>query len=125
MMTLTSAVELVLHAAEGEPCSIHVRKMPACTIGNLAAAVAYGLTGSWDYPIQKIGPRPGDKYHEVLVSEDEMGRSFEDLDGYTIHPSGIQRKCHLMQDIVEYTSQNAEQLTREELADMLHREGWL
>jgi UDP-N-acetylglucosamine 4,6-dehydratase/5-epimerase len=72
MMTLSDAVDLVLHAFEhGENGDIFVQKAPAATIDVLAKALT-GLLGQPDYPIQIIGTRHGEKAFEALLSREEM-----------------------------------------------------
>ena len=44
------------------------------------------MTGKQDYPLTITGMRPGEKMHEVLVSEEEMWRATE-LENYYLIPS--------------------------------------
>ena len=86
-LTLKEAVQLVLWATvKGESGDLWVQKMPAARIPDLGQALAYGLTGKEDYPMNIIGMRPGEKMHEVLVSEEEMWRATE-LENYFLIPS--------------------------------------
>ena len=65
-ITLQKGVELVLEALErmhgGE---VFIPKIPSMTIMDLVEAIAPGCH------VDKIGIRPGEKLHEVLISEDE------------------------------------------------------
>ena len=81
-ITLEQGVRLVIKAAErtvgGE---VFIPKIPSMNIMELAKAIAP------DCQIDTIGIRPGEKLHEVLVSEDEA-RSTVELDGfYVIKPA--------------------------------------
>ena len=81
-ITLEQGVRFVLHAIErmhgGE---VFVPKLPSMNIVDLATAVAQGCA------INEIGIRPGEKLHEVLVSEDEARQTLELDDMYVIEPA--------------------------------------
>ena len=80
-MTLGQGVEFVMRCIEqmhgGE---IFVPKIPSMNIMDLAKAVAP------DCEVEYIGIRPGEKVHEVLVSEDEARHTVELDDMYVIQP---------------------------------------
>lgn len=81
-ITLEQGVRFVLRVIErmhgGE---VFVPKLPSMNIVDLARAVAP------DCELNEIGIRPGEKLHEVLVSEDEARHTLE-LDGmYVIQPA--------------------------------------
>lgn len=81
MMTLDSAVELVLYAFEhGRPGDIFVQKAPAATITTLARAM-FQIAKVPDHPIKEIGTRHGEKLFEALLSREEMAAA-EDLGDY-------------------------------------------
>ncbi len=72
MMTLSDAVDLVLHAFEhGNNGDIFVQKAPAATVETLARALT-GLLGKPEHPIDVIGTRHGEKLYEALLSREEM-----------------------------------------------------
>lgn len=80
MMTLESAVDLVMFAFEhGANGDIFVQKAPASTIGNLAHALL-GLYKASN-PVRIIGTRHGEKLFETLVNREEMVKS-EDMGAY-------------------------------------------
>ncbi|TAN42096.1 MAG: NAD-dependent epimerase/dehydratase family protein [Nitrospirae bacterium] len=126
-LTLKEAVQLVLWATvKGESGDLWVQKMPAARIPELGRALAYGLTGKKDYPINIIGMRPGEKMHEVLVSEEEMWRAAE-LENHYLIPSWAksQNKEGLQNvNISEYSSAGTHQLTQDEILKMLEMDGW-
>jgi UDP-N-acetylglucosamine 4,6-dehydratase len=80
-ITLEQGVEFVLRCIErmggGE---IFVPKLPSMRIMDLVEAVAPGCR------VEFVGIRPGEKLHEVLISEDEAreGRDLEDM--YVLEP---------------------------------------
>jgi len=72
LISLDDAVDTVFGAlAEGEPGETYVPRAPAARIADLAHA----LIGDRDIPVKVIGVRPGEKTHEVLVSEEEASRT--------------------------------------------------
>lgn len=128
-LTLSEAVGLVLEAAvRGETGELWVRKMPSARIVDLAAALAKGMTGDDHYPTEIVGTRPGEKMHEVLVSEEEMWRARE-LDNYYVIPpwqkSGDATVPPDKKQFDEYSSGNTRLLAQAELIAMLEKDGWL
>ena len=126
LLTLPQAIDLVFHAAlYGQGGNLYVRKMPACTLGTLAKVMASAMTGRDDYPIEYIGVRPGEKIHEVLVSEEEMVRAVESETYYEIHQSVRLAESRLLRPLKEYTSNNTECLDEGQLLNLLRSEGWV
>ena len=81
-LTLEHGVRFVIRAVEqmhgGE---IFVPKIPSMRLVDLAAAVAPGCA------IETIGIRPGEKLHEVLLSEDEARNAVELDEMYIVQPT--------------------------------------
>jgi len=72
MMTLDSAVDLVLHAFDhGANGDIFVQKAPAATIEVLTKAILE-MTGKPGHKVNVIGTRHGEKLFEALCSREEM-----------------------------------------------------
>jgi len=73
---------VVMSAAErmhgGE---VFVPKLPSMRLIDLAAAVAPGCA------VRTVGIRPGEKLHELLMSEDEARQTVELDDMYVIQPA--------------------------------------
>jgi UDP-glucose 4-epimerase len=81
MMTLDSAVDLVLYAFKyGNPGDIFVQKSPAASIGMLAKALT-NLLGFPNHEITVIGTRHGEKLYESLLSREEHVAA-EDMGDY-------------------------------------------
>lgn len=81
-LTLEQGVRFVLRCiGQMHGGEIFVPKIPSMKITDLAAAVAPGCE------LKQIGIRPGEKLHEVLVSEDEARHTLELEDMYVIRPS--------------------------------------
>jgi UDP-N-acetylglucosamine 4,6-dehydratase len=126
LMSLSEAVELVEYAfANAKSGDLFVRKAPACTIRDLAVAVAsvFGVEPN----LATIGTRHGEKLYETLLSREEMS-SAEDRGPYFRVPldtrtldyglyfeEGDRRKA----DIDDYTSHNTERLGMEAVTKLL------
>ena len=127
MMTLDSAVELVLYAFEnGNPGEIFVQKAPAATIETLARALSE-LLGAPSHPIQVIGTRHGEKLFESLLSREEMAAA-EDLGAYYRIPPDLRdlnyRKFveegeSKISEAVEYNSHNTTRLDIDAMQKLL------
>jgi UDP-glucose 4-epimerase len=84
LLTLENAIDLVLFAAEvSHGGEVFVRKAPSARVVDIARVLADEAGVELDYDV--IGVLPGEKIDEILVSEEELGRT-EDLgDYYRIH----------------------------------------
>jgi UDP-N-acetylglucosamine 4,6-dehydratase len=120
-ITLDQGVRFVVHAIEqmhgGE---IFVPKIPSMRLAELAEAIA----GNCE--IEYIGIRPGEKLHEVLVSEDEARNTVEVDDMYIIQPAHPWWKAQnwmqarALPDGFRYASDtNAQWLTHEQLGELV------
>jgi UDP-glucose 4-epimerase len=81
LLSLEEAVSVIIAAvAEARTSEIYVPQIPSARVVDVAAA----LIG--DRPIKTVitGIRPGEKLHEVLISEEESHRAFERGDHYVI-----------------------------------------
>jgi len=80
LMPLTQAVDLVEFAfSQARQGDLFVRKAPACTIGDLATAMAELFEVAQG--VEVIGIRHGEKMYEALASREELRRS-EDMGDY-------------------------------------------
>jgi len=71
---------------------IFIPKIPSMTIPDLAEAMAPGIK-------QKvIGIRPGEKLHEVMITEDDARNTVEFPDRYVIEPSPVAWTDHVLRD---------------------------
>ena len=126
LLSLEDAIGLVFKATvEGETGQLFVKKMPACYVLDLAKVMSKAITGEDNYPIKEVGIRPGEKIHEVLVSEEEMRRAVETEMHYVIQPYGKLEKTLLMRDLKEYTSDNTQILNGDEISSLLRKEEWV
>jgi UDP-glucose 4-epimerase len=78
LLTLEQATDVIFAAlSTAHAGEILVPRAPAVRVADIAKA----LVGDRPIPITEIGIRPGEKIHELMVSEEECGRTTE-RDGY-------------------------------------------
>jgi FlaA1/EpsC-like NDP-sugar epimerase len=124
LMTLDQSVDAIFqalrHAHGGET---YLPVVPAARVVDIARAVA----GDEAYPLVEIGIRPGEKIHEILVSEEEVGHTIFRGENVVIQPI----LPELRQDAVgtaplpfsgEYSSGSAP-VPADEVAALLQRHG--
>ena len=80
-ITLEQGVRFVLtRLEEMQGGELYVPKIPSMVIGDLAEAVAPGIEH------QVVGIRPGEKLHEVMITDDDARHTLEFDDHYVIEP---------------------------------------
>jgi UDP-glucose 4-epimerase len=83
LMTLEQAVEVIFEAIRSaRPGEILVPRAPAATV----ADIAHALIGDRPVEVAITGTRPGEKRHEILVSEEECHHTFLRNGYYVIAP---------------------------------------
>jgi FlaA1/EpsC-like NDP-sugar epimerase len=83
LLSLEQAVDTVFAALrEGERGETYIPRVPSAKVTDIAAA----LVGEQKIETVVTGIRPGEKVHEILVSEEEAYRTFERGDYYVIKP---------------------------------------
>ena len=83
LLTLDQAVDTVFAVLRsGNPGETYVPKVPAARITDVAKA----LMGDKELPIVYTGIRPGEKVHEIMVSEEECFRTVDAGDYFAIRP---------------------------------------
>jgi UDP-N-acetylglucosamine 4,6-dehydratase len=100
---------------------VFVPKIPSMRIVDVAKAVAP------EAEVELIGIRPGEKLHEVLVSEDEARHTVELDDMYVVEPPGAlwfghewREKGKALPEGFEYASdQNQQSLTVDEIRELV------
>jgi UDP-N-acetylglucosamine 4,6-dehydratase len=106
-LSLEQGVHFVIRCIEGmHGGEVFVPKIPSMKVVDLARAIAPKAK------IEVIGIRPGEKLHEVLISEDEARTTVERQDMYVVVPSEPlwERSLHYegepLPDGFRYTSDN-------------------
>ena len=126
LLSLRHAIELVAfafeHARQGD---LFVRKAPACTIADLAAALK-NLFRS-DVPVNVIGMRHGEKIYETLATREELRKAENTGEYYRVRMDDRDlnySKYFTEGDLKEpetddYTSHNTRRMTVKEVEQLL------
>ncbi len=130
-LTLKQAIHLVFKSIENSiGGEVFVLNMPATKITDMAKVMISNL-GDSTTKIRRIGVRPGEKMHEVLISRYESERTLEEGSYFIILPNipidGIAEKYSLGKKVSfeEFTSENTRQLLKDDVQKMLDEDGWL
>jgi FlaA1/EpsC-like NDP-sugar epimerase len=79
LLTINQAVDTVFAALHGARAGeLYIPQAPSATMLNVAKA----LIGNRSIQIKTTGIRPGEKLHEILVSEEECGHCVQRTSGY-------------------------------------------
>jgi FlaA1/EpsC-like NDP-sugar epimerase len=82
LLSLDQAVDTVFAVLkDGAAGDTFVPRAPSATVENIAKA----LIGNRDIELKIIGIRPGEKMHEIMISEEEIHHSKQVGDYYAIH----------------------------------------
>ncbi len=118
LLSLDQAVDVIFEALnQAEPGECYIPRVPSARIVDVAQA----LIGEKDIPMIFTGIRPGEKVHEILVSEEERYRTVERGNYYVIRPMLPELAVDEIQEPVlsrAYSSQNTS-LSIAELARLL------
>jgi UDP-glucose 4-epimerase len=88
LLTLKDAIDLVLYAVENmKGGETYIKKAPAVKIMDLARVIAAQAQAPFNPVI--IGMVPGEKIHEILISEEELPRASDLGSYYVVEPSWI------------------------------------
>ncbi|MGH2470976.1 MAG: polysaccharide biosynthesis protein [Candidatus Limnocylindria bacterium] len=83
LLTLDKAVDTIFAAVTtGQPGDTYIPRVPSASVMDVAKA----LIGDRKIAIEIIGVRPGEKVHEILISEEEVFRTIERGEYYVIRP---------------------------------------
>jgi FlaA1/EpsC-like NDP-sugar epimerase len=83
LLTLEKAVDTIFAALQtGERGDTYIPRVPSAHVIDVARA----LVGDRKIKIEIIGVRPGEKVHEILISEEEVFRTIERGEYYVIRP---------------------------------------
>ena len=114
--------EKTLYIKKGKGGEVFIPKLKAYSLEVLKDAIVEVLEK--DVKTEIISVRPGEKYHESLISNEETRNTFEDDEDYVILEDKLQgnnkrKKSNLVN---QYSSDNVELLTKEELKKILIEE---
>lgn len=130
-LTYDDVFDLVTGAAKkttgGE---VFVYKMPAIRISDLADAMIETIAPRYGYDpgdigIKIIGPRPGETFHEEIMTDRESQRAYENGSMYAILPEATESRTPDSPEGFEevdnlvLSSKNAEKLSKTEIVSLL------
>lgn len=130
MMTIPQAAGLVLGAAAiaraGETAVLPMRALMVRDLVELLRDHFAAKHGRQDVAVQETGARPGEKLHEELLTEDELGR-VRRVDGYFVIENipGFRDGDVAELDPADYVSSEAVPMTRDEVKELLDASGTL
>ena len=129
LLTLHDAIQLVFYALKNaKGGEIFVRKAPAAKILDLAKAYAELVTKKKNYPIKFVGIRPGEKVHEILISEEEMRFARSKKDHFIVEKEDYEYdKASTKKNLSfkEYDSGSVKGLTIKELKKLMRQLSWI
>lgn len=123
-ITLDEAVDLVIKVIEeAKGGELYVKKCPSFKVTDLARAMKE------DCEFENVGIRPGEKLHEVMVTEEDSRTTYEHDDHYIIYPdfdwwkkTNNKLGGEKVEDRFRYSSDNnKEWLSVEEIRDLLDK----
>lgn len=129
------AIFVLKMAAEGRGGEVFIPKMLATDVETLAKVMIKAL-GNDKTEVEYVGARPGEKFHEVLASRDELGRTFELPEYFVVLPHKflldqmpwltyyIDSGNRQTTDEI-YSSETVDKLSEEELREKLGGLGYL
>ena len=124
-ITMDQAVDLIFRALKNaKGGELFVPKLKAYQLGDMKDAILELLDAKNE--VTRISVRPGEKYHESLISKDEIRNTYETQKDYILFEEQTQH--HTLGDIKsikkadlidKYSSDKVELLTKNELKDIL------
>src|SRR3989344_205834 len=126
LMNTREAIGLIFIAMEkNRGGEIFVLNMPAATIQVIGESMI-DLFGNKKTKVKIIGPRQGEKKHELLISKNETPLTEDKSDSYfTIHPNFKKNRIKRRFKMEEFSSRNTKILSKKELIALLRKEKWL
>jgi FlaA1/EpsC-like NDP-sugar epimerase len=134
-MSLEEAIRLVIESAcQAFGGEVFITKMPAIRIQDLAEVMINELAKEFshspdDIELRVVGNKPGEKFYEELINEEEIRRAWELKNYFVVLPAygSIYRKIDYSYTGVirksvsqPYNSANYKPLNKEELSQFLH-----
>ena len=136
ILSMNEALKLVTKSIElAHGGEIFILKMPSMKVGTLAEVMINELTAEYghkprDIEVRGIGIKAGEKFHEDLMTEEELMRSLETDDFFIILPQlrevlEIDRPNYYSArraKATSYSSKDAKLLSKKELRGLLRKE---
>lgn len=131
VLTLQESTELIFTALEeGVGGEVFVRNIPSHSMQDLVEVMLESAPGAKSKVVQ-IGPRPGEKTHETLISEAESSRTIEAGKYFIVLPqimlAAVKKKYAKMKRMkqVRFGSDTTRRLTKQQLRALLAKYQWI
>tara|TARA_Y100001949_G_scaffold175513_1_gene185480 strand:- start:3316 stop:4320 length:1005 start_codon:yes stop_codon:yes gene_type:complete len=130
-ITVNQALELILRVLQNaNGGEVYVPKLKAYKVGDIKDAVEELLDSKQE--VENIPVRPGEKFHETLINENEIKNTYETNDDYVIFDEQTQNytivdKPRIQKANIEnsYSSDKVELFSKQELKDIIKNENLL
>ena len=122
-ITMNQALDFIIRSLKkGKGGEVFIPKLKAYSLEILKDAIIEVLKK--DVKTEIISVRPGEKYHESLISNEEIRNTFEDDEDYVILEERLQENIETKKTTLteRYSSDKVELLTKEELKKILVEE---
>ena len=122
-ITMNQALDFIIRSSKkGNGGEVFIPKLKAYSLGILKEAILEVLEK--DVKTELISVRPGEKYHESLISSEEIRNTFEDKDDYVILEDSLQNNIKTKKSTLtnQYSSDVVECLPKKELKKILIEE---
>jgi len=122
-ITMNQALDFIIRSLKkGNGGEVFIPKLKAYSLEVLKDAIIEVLEK--DVKTEIISVRPGEKYHESLISNEETRNTFEDNEDYVILEDRLQENNKRKKSslVSQYSSDKVELLTKEELKKILIEE---
>ena len=127
-LTMSEALDFILHATQiGKGSEIFIPKLRSYSITDVKSVLEETLGNTGE---EKIGIRPGEKLHEVLINTDEMKYAWE-IDGMYMIINPLYHKffdddiktrypnAKKMESMEVYSSESAEKISTADLKQII------
>ena len=125
-ITMNQALDFILRSLKkGKGGEVFIPKLKAYSVGVLKDAILEILDKNVNTDM--ISVRPGEKFHESLISSEEIRNTFEDNEDYIILEERLQENnnCKKSNLTNQYSSDKVQILSKEELKEILIKENLL
>ena len=126
-ITMNQALNFIIRSYQkGKGGEVFAPKLKAYRLGDLKNAIIDLVKK--DVQSEIISVRPGEKYHESLINNDEIRNTFEDDEDYIILQDHLQKRSEMIQDLrktelkEQYSSDKVELLTEDQIKEILLKE---
>ena len=125
-ITMKQALDLIFRALkDGRGGQVYIPKLKAYKVGEMKDAIIELMDSKAE--VETISVRAGEKYHEILISKDELRNTFETKEDYILFEKKMSQDNEVLKLkktslTDQYSSDKVELLTKDELKNILTQE---